>query len=169
MTTSVSTRAGQIVTVGLGELKTATSTDTVLMALGLGSCVGIALYDPWARVGGMAHVVLPEPLDSSQTRSPKFARGAVASLVEQVLRLGAVRDRLMCKIAGGAQVLTMARLGDNFRIGERNVEAVHVALAAAGIAVHAADCGGTTGRSFRLTVHDGRVAVKRLGQDWRDL
>jgi chemotaxis protein CheD len=165
MTTSV----GQVATVGLGELKTATSADTVLMALGLGSCVGIAMFDPKAQVGGMAHVVLPAPLDNSQVKSPKFAAGAVVSLIEQVLRLGAERQRLVCKIVGGAQVLSAGAMRDNFRIGERNVEAVNAALAGAGIKVQASDCGGSTGRSFRLTVHDGRVAVKRLGQDWRDL
>lgn len=166
MTTSV---GGQIATVGLGELKTSTGADTVLMALGLGSCVGIALFDPKAQVGGMAHVVLPEPLDNAQAKSPKFAAGAVSALLEQVTRLGGEKHRLVCKIAGGAQVLATGKTGDNFRIGERNVEAVHKALASAGIHVQAADTGGTTGRSFRLTVHDGKVSVKRLGQDWKDL
>ena len=166
MTTSV---GGQIATVGLGELKTSTGADTVLMALGLGSCVGIALFDPQAHVGAMAHVVLPEPLDNSQAKSPKFAAGAVSALVEQVTRLGGEKRRLVCKIAGGAQVLAVGKTGDNFRIGERNIAAVNSALTAAGIAVQAADCGGSTGRSFRLTVHDGKVSVKRLGQDWREM
>jgi len=141
----------------------------VLMALGLGSCVGIALYDPLGRVGGMAHVVLPYPPEGGTDCSPRFAAGAVRLVLEQVLVLGADRRRLECAIAGGAQVLNVGPKRDTFRIGERNVAAVLDELKRAGIRPRAADCGGSTGRSLRLTIDDGRVAVKRLGQDWRDL
>jgi chemotaxis protein CheD len=161
--------AEQTVTVGLGEVKTATGAlATVLLALGLGSCVGVVLFDPLARVGGMAHVVLPEPPEGTATSS-KFATHAVPLLLERVLALGAERERLVCKIAGGAQVLAVGTMRDSFRIGERNVAAVQAALRRLGIVPRAADCGGTTGRSLRLSLSDGRVAVKRLGEDWREL
>jgi chemotaxis protein CheD len=161
--------AAQTVTVGLGEVKTATPASAeVLLALGLGSCVGVVLFDPLARVGGMAHVVLPEPPEGAAT-SPKFATHAVPLLLERVLALGAERERLVCTIAGGAQVLAAGGLRDSFRIGERNVAAVQAALRRLGIVPRAADCGGTTGRSLRLSLSDGRVVVKRLGEDWREL
>jgi chemotaxis protein CheD len=163
MTTAVE----QMVTVGLGELKWATEADVVLMALGLGSCVGVALYDPKARVGAMVHVVLPAPLDTSGAASAKFATSAIPLLLDTIQSLGGERHRLVCKLAGGAQVLTTAAMKDNFRIGERNQQAVLDALQKAGLRPHAVECGGTTGRSFRLRMCDGSVAVKRLGQDWQ--
>ncbi len=163
------TVAEQIVSVGLGEIQVAAEAGTVLMALGLGSCIGIAVYDPQVRVGGMAHVVLPEPLDPAAPASAKFATVAVPELLARVEALGAERRRLICKIAGGAQVLQTAASRHNFRIGERNIEAVNAALAAAGLAPCAQDCGGKTGRSVQLNVLDGRVAVKRLGRDWEPL
>lgn len=163
------TMTPHLISVGLGEIHTATGDGHMLMALGLGSCVGIAMYDPEARVGGMAHVVLPEPLDGSAPATGKFATSAVPLLLERVTALGAARSRLVCKLAGGAQVLSSGAMRDTFRIGERNIEAVLAAVEQAGLSVEASDCGGNGGRSFRLTVHDGRVAVKRLGQDWRAL
>ncbi len=158
----------QLLTVGLGEIKTAAGSG-VLMALGLGSCIGVAVWDPLMRVSGMAHVVLPAPPDSNPAGGPKFATQAIPMLLEQVVALGANRSRLVCKIAGGAQVLNSAAMRDSFRIGERNREAVLAALRAAGVRVQAEDCGGNTGRSFRLTAADGKMAVKRLGSDWKDL
>jgi chemotaxis protein CheD len=139
------------------------------MALGLGSCVAVALYDPVARVGGMAHVVLPEPPETENAPTAKFAGVAVSTVLEQVLARGAQRHRLVCKIAGGAQVLATGAMRDSFRIGERNTAAVQAALKRLGIRPAAVDCGGTAGRSFRLTVSDGRVAVKRSGANWVDL
>lgn len=164
------TLAGErIVAVGLGEIHTANTGETVLISLGLGSCVGVALYDPRALVGGMAHVVLPEPLDERAVPSPKFATIAVPQLVARLKRLGANRRRLVCTIAGGAQVLSTGPARHDFGIGKRNIEAVLAALTAEGIVPRAQDCGGTAGRSFRLQLQEGRMAVKRPGENWRDL
>lgn len=161
--------AEQMQTVGLGEIKYAVDSTTPLLALGLGSCVAVALFDPQAHIGGMAHVVLPGPLDGTKGDSAKFATVAVPRLLAQVLERGALRSRLVCKLAGGAEVLATSPGRHNFRIGERNIEAVHTELEHLGIRPKASDCGGKTGRSVRLTVHDGRVTVKRLGQEWQDL
>lgn len=155
--------------VGLGEIHTVTGGSGVLMALGLGSCVGVALYDPGLRAGGMAHVVLPGPLDGRPADSAKFATRAIPELIERLERLGAARARLRCYIAGGAQVLQTGVIKDSFKIGERNIAAVRAELARAGITIDAEDCGGSTGRSFRLVAADGACAVKRLGQSWQPL
>lgn len=159
----------QIVTVGLGEVRTAAGSNGVLLALGLGSCVAVALYDPKARVGGMAHVVLPAPPDGGDTHALTFATGAIPRLFSDVIAHGGDRARLVCKIAGGARVLATEPGRDLFRIGERNFAAVLTELSALGIRPHASDCGGATGRTFWLSVHDGRTAVKRLGEEWKDL
>jgi chemotaxis protein CheD len=165
----MTTATQQLITVGLGEIRTATAADSVLMALGLGSCVALAMVDPRERVGGMAHIVLPEPLDASGAASTKFATVAVPALIEQVLALGAQRARLVCAIAGGAHVLNNGPRPHNARIGERNEEAVLAALKALGMRPRAADCGGTTGRSVRLVIQDATIAVKRLGGDWQEM
>jgi len=165
----VNAATAQVLTVGLGEIHVSREPGAVLMALGLGSCIGVALWDPQERIGGMAHVVLPAPLDEQGAKSAKFATVAVPTLLDQVVRLGAVRRRLICKIVGGAEVLAMSAARHNFRIGERNFEAVHAALKQEGIKVRAEDCGGKTGRSFQLAVIDGRMTVKRLGRDWTEL
>lgn len=163
------TAVAQVFTVGLGEIHVSRDAGAVLLALGLGSCIGVALWDPVERVGGMAHVVLPAPLDDHGVKSPKFASVAVPALIDQVVRHGAHRRRLVCKIAGGAEVLATSAMRHNFRIGERNLEAVRAALAHEGVRVQGEDCGGKTGRSFQLAVIDGRMTVKRLGRDWTDL
>jgi chemotaxis protein CheD len=165
----LSTAVEQILTVGLGEIHVSADEETLLMALGLGSCVGIAVYDPQERVGGMAHVVLPAPLNDGGMHSNKFATVAVPTLLSRVEGLGARRRRLICKIVGGAEMLATSTLRHNFRIGERNVEAVTAALQQEGIPLQAQDCGGKNGRSFRLAITSGRVAVKRLGKDWQEL
>ncbi len=106
---------------------------------------------------------------SNPAGGPKFATQAVPMLLEKVVAMGANRARLVCKIAGGAQVLQTSAMRDSFRIGERNRDAVLAALRSAGVRVHSEDCGGNVGRSFRLTAGDGRMSVKRLGADWKDL
>jgi chemotaxis protein CheD len=131
--------------------------------------VAVALNDPPIREGGMAQIVLPEPLDAAGEFSTKFATIAVPHLIERVIALGGQRGRLACKIAGGAQVLPPGVHRHGFRIGERNIEAVKMALQKAGLSPLSQDCGGTIGRSFRLVVGESRVAVKRLGNGWQEM
>jgi len=151
--------------VGMGELCTTRDPLVVLAAYGLGSCIGVSVYDPVARVGGLAHVMLPCSREvSSQKLSYRFADVAVPSLLERVQQLGAMRKRLICKIAGGAHMLALAGNSDGFKIGERNAEAVAEALGQCGIKPLATEVGGTRGRTMRLFVENGRVFVKTVGQ-----
>ncbi len=152
------------VSVGIGELHVSRDRTTVLTAYGLGSCVGVSLYDPVARVGGMAHVMLPSSKDANhQTSGYKFADLAVPALVEGVLKLGGKRDSLICKIVGGAQMLIAPGHTNGFRIGERNVEAVMEALREWRIVPRAMDTGGAHGRTVRLVVKTGQVTVRKAG------
>lgn len=163
--------AGQVLPVGLGEIRVSREKEAVLVCYGLGSCVGIALYDPVVRVAGMVHVVLP---DSSQGRGHeapgKFADTAVPALLSELVALGANRSRLNCRIAGGARMLSvsggsMAKLD----IGARNGEAVRAALEQARVPVAAADMGGNYGRTVSLFVTTGRVLVSTVGRGEKDL
>ncbi|MDO8690644.1 MAG: chemotaxis protein CheD [Dehalococcoidia bacterium] len=104
--------------VGMGEICTARDPLVVLAAYGLGSCVGVSVYDPVAKVGGLAHVMLPSSREVSlQKLSYRFADVAVPALLEQVQKLGAIRKRLICKIAGGARMFAMLGSSDGFKIG----------------------------------------------------
>jgi chemotaxis protein CheD len=136
--------------------------DAVLATIGLGSCVAVTLHDAQARVGALAHVLLPsESLSRDTGNRAKFASTAVPLLVEQVRALGA-RGSLAAKVVGGASMFAQLLPAGGINIGERNVEAVLRALAEAQIPVVARDTGGDFGRSVFFHVADGRVVVRSL-------
>lgn len=109
--------------VGMADLNVCVSPDRIT-TLGLGSCVGIAVRDPVTKIGGLAHIMLP---DSTTIRNnsniPKFADTGIEELVRQVTRKGANRSRLVAKIAGGAQMFGFNSNSEMVRVGERNVQA----------------------------------------------
>lgn len=155
--------AAAVHSVGMGQLAASREPDESLRALGLGSCIGIAVWDPVARVGGMAHVVLPESAISSLGSPPgKYADLAVPALMQSVGRLGAAPSRLVCNIAGGAQMFGESNSAV-LNIGLRNAVAVRAALAAAGVQVRAAQTGGSVGRTLELLVGSGVVRVRTVG------
>ena len=123
---------GEIIKVGMADLKVCVSPDAVT-TLGLGSCVGIAIRDPVTKIGGLAHIMLP---DSSQVRQnsnkAKFADTGIDELIKVMTAAGASRGRLTAKIAGGAQMFAFSGNSDMLRVGERNVEAVKRKLNAVG-------------------------------------
>ena len=155
----------EIVVVGLGEVRMGSRDNGILACLGLGSCVGIAVYDPVARIGGMAHVVLPDSHGKVGEGSTKYADGAVPLLIEKAKDLGALPSRLKVKIAGGAQMSPARGLGNVFNIGPDNVEAVTSTLASLGIPIIASDTGGNRGRTFRLCLATGVVQVSSAGTE----
>jgi chemotaxis protein CheD len=147
--------------VGLGEIQVTRSGE--LVAYSLGSCVAICLYDPRARVAGMAHVVLPAaPSDKAVTTPGKFADTAVPALLDEMRRQGAAPARLHCKLAGGAAVLALGGGGSLPNIGQRNTEAVRAALARARVRVLAEETGGNQGRTVRLEAATGRTLVRTV-------
>jgi chemotaxis protein CheD len=137
----------------------------VLATVGLGSCVAIALYDHVARVGGLAHVLLPtDTLARDRSNRAKFAATAVPLLVEEMSVLGARRERVRAKLAGGACMFAALLPVAGLAMGERNILAVRDALDRAGIPVVADDVGGEHGRSVFFHTRDGRLVVKSLRQ-----
>ncbi len=151
--------------VGLGELRVAQNPATQILAIfGLGSCVGISMYDPALRLGGLAHVVLPQaPPDC--TAAAKFADTAVLALLEALLRLGAQRYRLQVKLAGGANILQLGGPArELLQIGDRNLAAVEQALLRERLRPAASEVGGRSGRTMRLFLTDGQVWIRSLGQ-----
>ena len=150
--------------VGIGEFRVAKG--AVLKTIGLGSCIGIALYDPLVRVGGLAHVMLPRSSNGTK-RSAKYADHAVEMMLEAMERVGVERRRVVAKMAGGAQIFKHMTM-DVLRIGDRNVEAIKSVLNEFGVRLVAQDVGGNQGRTVYFFTEDGRMLVKysRGGELW---
>ena len=137
----------------------------VLVTLGLGSCVAIMLHDRQARVGGLAHVLLPEPaLARDRHNTAKFAATAVPMLIEELAGMGARERRLEARLAGGASMFATLMVPGSLNMGERNIRASREALRAAGIPILGESVGGDYGRSVRFTVGDGRTVVSSVGR-----
>lgn len=150
--------------VGIGEFRVAKG--AVLKTIGLGSCIGIALYDPLVRVGGLAHVMLPRSSNGTK-RSAKYADHAVEMMLEAMERVGVDRDRVVAKMAGGAQIFKHMTM-DILKIGDRNVEAIKSVLDDFGVRLVAQDVGGNQGRTVYFFTDDGRMLVKysKGGELW---
>ena len=144
--------------VRMGEIAVAGSGGEELIALGLGSCIGLTLLDRSKGVAGMAHVVLPESRDGA-TEPGKVADLAVPELVARLRGAGATGS-LEAVLAGGAR---MFELGSELDIGARNEAAVRTALSRARIAVVAAATGGNRGRTVKVMPADGTVTVREAG------
>jgi chemotaxis protein CheD len=156
---------GRTVAVGIGELFATREMSLVLAAYGLGSCIALSAYDPAIKAAGLAHIMLPDSSEVSYSGlGHKFANVAVPALIKELVKLGAKPSRLICKVAGGAQMLASPAQVNGFRIGERNVGAVKEALRAHGIVPQAADTGGSQGRTIRVFVDTGLVVVRTVGK-----
>ena len=147
------------VTLGLGELHATSDSEAILSCLGLGSCVALCLYDPATKVGGMGHMVLPASVEGRSV--PKFVDVAVPMLLSEVVKLGAQRGRLVAKLVGGAQMMSV--VNDTLNIGQRNADAAKEALRQFQVRLAAADLGGHQGRTVRLFLDSGRVSVTLVG------
>lgn len=152
----------ELIKVGMADLKAGKSPDSII-SYGLGSCVGIALYDAQVKIGGLAHIMLP---DSTQARATdnqaKFADTAIPVLLDQVIRLGASRSRITAKIAGGSQMFSFVQTTDIMRIGDRNAEAVRSVLKSLSIKLLVEDCGGNYGRTVELLLDSGIFLIKTV-------
>lgn len=149
----------------IGEMVVSKDRDEELVALGLGSCIGLVIADPRAGVAGLAHVMLPDSGGSALTAG-KFADTAVPALLAKVLALGGNRGRLGVAMAGGASMFGSGRQLD---VGARNIEAVTAALSRAGLRCHAAHTGGEQGRTVRVKVGTGVVTTRVVGGTEREL
>lgn len=126
----------------------------------LGSCIGIAIYDRVAKIGGLAHVILPSSKEGSGDPK-KFADTAVDLLVEQLIQAGAEKKRLTAKIAGGA---SMFGIDASNGLGKRNEDCVKERLASHAIRLAANETGGTRGRKMMLDPVSGDVQVEIIGE-----
>ena len=155
---------GEVIKVGMADLKVCASPNG-LTTLGLGSCVGIAIRDPITKIGGLAHVMLP---DSTQIKDnsniPKFADTGITELVRQMVLAGASKSRMVAKIAGGAQMFAFQSNNALVRVGERNVEATRKKLTELGIAILAEDVGQNYGRTVIFYPENGDFVIRAVGK-----
>jgi chemotaxis protein CheD len=135
-----------------------------LVAYGLGSCVGVALYDPLEKTGGLAHVMLPSSLSFPKSKERfKFADRAIEELLTEMARQGARKNRVTAKLVGGANMINVLA-GQAVPIGLRNVMAARAKCLEAGLRVEAEDVGGTRGRTLFFSLADGRIQIRMLNQ-----
>ena len=155
---------GVVIKVGMADLKTGKAPD-ILTTLGLGSCIGIALWDPTTKIGGLAHVMLP---DSTKIRNnsniAKFADTGIAELVRQMEAMGVPRKRLVAKIAGGARMFEVSGSTSVGNIGEKNAIASKQKLKELGIPILAEDTGLNYGRTVELNCENGDYVIKAVGK-----
>jgi chemotaxis protein CheD len=146
------------------------SGEAVIMTLGLGSCVACVLYDPLAQAGGLAHILLPShTLARDRSNRAKFPETAVPLLVEELAKLGAVRERLRARLVGGASMFANLIAPGVAMMGERNVMATKAALKVARIPMIAEDTGAGYGRSVYLYLPSGRLEVRSVQHGSRNL
>jgi chemotaxis protein CheD len=145
--------------VRMGEMTISAASHDELVAIGLGSCIGLALVDRGSGVAGLAHVVLPESQGAAGPAA-KFADLAVPELLEALQKAGARKERLEAVLVGGAK---MFALGAGLDIGARNEAAVREALAEHQLRIAAAETGGSSGRTMRVAVGAGTVSVRVAG------
>ena len=154
-----------IVKVGMADLKICRAPDGVT-TIGLGSCVGVALRDPVTKIGGLAHVMLP---DSSKipnnTNIYKFADTGINELVRQLVEAGARKTRLVAKIAGGAQMFAFQNKTDMVRVGDQNVASTKQVLKELGIPIKAEDTGLNYGRTVIFYPETGDFVIRSVGKE----
>ena len=155
----------QVIKVGIAQMDVVKAPNTIRTS-GLGSCVGVVLYDESKQIAGLIHVMLP---DSSLGRSDavnvaKFADTGIKALIELLKLEGVHAFRLKAKIAGGAQMFQFTSDKDSMRIGPRNVEAVKVELRKNSIPLVAEDTGGNSGRTIEFDPITSKLNIRTVNQ-----
>ena len=151
--------------VGMADMNVCTAPDSII-TLGLGSCVGVVVWDKQTKICGMVHVMLPDSTAISQnSNTAKFADTGIEELVKKVVAIGAGRARLVAKIAGGAQMFKVSTASPSLRVGERNVEAAKKKLAELKIPLIAEDTGDSYGRTVIFYPETGVYKIRAIGRE----
>jgi len=151
--------APESVQVGISELVVSEGSDT-LKSYGLGSCLAIALYDPDAAVGGLAHTMLPDgdAAENSDLKPGKYVDTAIRALLRRMVERGATYTDVEAKIAGGSDMFQFESFGEG--VGERNAVAARKELEKLGVPLVAEDVGGSHGRTVEFTPETGTLRIK---------
>lgn len=159
----------EMIKVGMADLNVCVYPNAIT-TLGLGSCVGVALYDPVTKCGGLAHVMLPDSTAiRNNTNIAKFADTGIVELVKRMEKAGASKFRMVAKIAGGARMFSFSNTTDLVRVGERNVEACKKKLRELGIRIVAEDTGLNYGRTVEFYTETGMMTIKAVGKQLKEI
>ncbi|MCC7156369.1 MAG: chemotaxis protein CheD [Bryobacterales bacterium] len=159
----------ETIVVGVADCKVSANPDSRLVTYALGSCIAVAIHDPWSRVAGLLHFMLPESGGDANRGAAmpyRYADTGTPLLFREAYRLGADKHRLVVKLVGGATVSDDSGV---FNIGKRNLAAVRKLLWNAGVMVHAEEVGGTQSRTVRMDVATGRLVVNGPSGKEREL
>jgi len=152
------------VKVGIAELKTVKAPQSIITT-GLGSCVGVCIWDPVTKIGGLAHIMLPDSTSSKNvTNKAKYADTGVMLLIDELVKAGANKSRLVAKIAGGAQMFNFPGQSSIMKIGERNTEAVKKALQEGKVRLLAEDTGGNFVRTIEFYPESGELVIRTINK-----
>lgn len=148
--------------IGIADMKFAQREGT-LITYALGSCIGICLYDPLIKLGGLLHIMLPLNMETGRKNPLKYADTGLNDMLKQMTLKGANTARLTAKIAGGAKMFEVngGTLGN---IGQRNIESVHMQLKKHGIKLLKEDVGGTVARTLLFDVSNGMAHIRSYGK-----
>ena len=148
--------------IGIAEMKTSRSPGDVLITYALGSCLGITVHDPDAKVGGLLHVMLPSASVNPEKAAANplmFVDTGVPELFKACYKLGAKKERMIVKVAGGAS-LQNPNATDQFQIGKRNFINLRKLLWKNNVLIQACDVGENFSRTMSLEIATGRVVLK---------
>lgn len=151
------------ITVGIADMKISRLEGT-LITYALGSCIGIAIYDPVIKLGALIHIMLPKIENMTDQNVYKYADSGISETLRKVSAFGAMKSRMWVKIAGGAKMFEMKGCNSLGNIGERNAVCVKQCLRESGIRLTGEDTGSNYARTMSLDVSSGQVVIKTFGQ-----
>ena len=155
---------GTMIKVGMADMNICLPPDSIT-TLGLGSCVGVVIYDPAKKISGMVHVMLPDSTKIKNNENiAKFADTGIDELVRRMIKAGASRAGLVAKIAGGAQMFAFNSNSEMLNVGGRKVEATKAKLSALRIRLLAEDTGLNYGRTIEFYPETGNLLIKSVGK-----
>ena len=157
------------ISVGLGERVISRDPQDILVAYGLGSCLGIGMVDPQKKICGLLHAVLPERTNGTDPNNPKYVDSGIEGLINEMVKAGADQNRLIIRIAGGANMLVAPGLSKTFDIGTRNIQTAHQTFEKFRLKITNEEVGGNRGRTVRMYVAQGRMTVRIIGEKEQDL
>lgn len=160
----------EVIKVGIADMN-AVKAPQIIRTSGLGSCVGVVVYDDIRKIAGLAHVMLPESSLAREEKlnKAKYADTAIKELISILVRMGASKANFHAKLAGGAQMFKFSGSSDLMRIGPRNVEAVKKELSLLNIRIVSEDTGGSSGRTIEFDPETALLNIRTVNQGTKDI
>ena len=151
-----------LINIGIADL--AVSASPNILRTILGSCIGICIYDPHTKIGGMSHIMLPTG-NKSPANFKKYADTAIPFLIDEMVKLGSDKSRLIVKLAGGATMFKYTETSAVGDIGQNNINSVREVLSNLNIPILSEDVGGDRGRTIDFYLNSGELKIKIIGED----